>query len=85
MNSTDSVQKKIPCVIGLSETEAMKRLLSAGALVTCTKYSSKKGVEDADDIRVIRQNSYETAGEMKVALILSPCKTQVSFADNIEE
>lgn len=67
-------KKNIPSVLGFNEQEAKKRLLAAGALVTCVGYTSKKGVPDADDIRVIRQRLL-SGGE--VELILSPCQIAI--------
>lgn len=64
----------VPSVLGLNKQEAKKRLLAAGALVTCIDYSSKKGVPDADDCRVIRQRLLDTG---EVELLVSPCRISI--------
>lgn len=84
MNNNDYTGQTIPCVIGLSKTEAMQRLLLAGAFVTCREYSSKKGVIDADDLRIIRQHNQVDGEKVMVELIVSPCRTHVLKAKEIK-
>lgn len=59
------------CVLGLTKEEARKRLRAADALVTFIDYTSKKGVPNADSIRVIRQR---TRDDGCIELVVSPCR-----------
>lgn len=77
MHNNDCIDQTIPCVIGLSKTEAMQRLLLADVFVTCKEYSSKKGVVDADGMRVIRQYSQLHNEKLMVELTVSPCRSRV--------
>ena len=45
----------LPCVLGQTAEEAVRRLRDAGATVVLCPYSSKKGVPQSDCSRVVRQ------------------------------
>ena len=65
-----------PCVLGLPIEEAKRRLLCAGALVTTVGYRSKKGVEGAEDVRVIRQKYRDGAVELVCSAFITEMKEQ---------
>lgn len=68
-----------PSVIGWEETQATKRLAAEGLRVSRIEYVSKRGVEQADSTRVIRQRERDDG---VVELTVSHFKTKVD--DNWE-
>ena len=61
-------------VVGLTLEDAKRRLEGAGLKVRITEYVSKRGVEDADSTRVVRQRM---AGDDIVELTVSHFKTRL--------
>ena len=64
----------IPCVIGYEEHAAAALLKSMGFLVSRVEYVSKRGVEDADSTRVIRQREI---GNNSIEITVSYFKTML--------
>ena len=62
-------------VIGLNVEQAEQRLRSLGFDVLIKEYVSKRGVEDADSTRVVRQKKI---GENEVELTVSHFKTHLA-------
>lgn len=80
MRSEEQKKKALlPCVLGLDAKEAVRRLQSADALVSSIHYSSKKGVYDADAMRVIRQRVLREE-PLEVELIVVPCRIAIREA-----
>lgn len=65
-------------VIGLTEGEAKLRLSSLGFDVRIKEYVSRRGVENADSTRVIRQIDL---GDNAVELIVSHFKTRIDIKE----
>lgn len=65
----------MPNVIGLELSQAKAILESEGLCVDCIEYVSRRGIENADSTRVIRQREL---GEKKAELTVSHFKTQIS-------
>ena len=63
-----------PCVIGFEADEAVRILEAAGFLVSRTAYFSRRGVADADSVRVIRQRGL---GGRQIEITVSHFKTRV--------
>jgi len=61
-------------VIGLEADEARNKLESQGFEVSSIVYASKRGVTDADSLRVIRQRRI---GNNSVEITLSRFKTRI--------
>ncbi|MDD5017234.1 MAG: hypothetical protein PHO15_03930 [Eubacteriales bacterium] len=64
----------IPCVIGYEEHAAAELLSSMGFCVSRIEYISKRGVEDADSARVIRQR---VIGNNSIEITVSYFKTKM--------
>jgi beta-lactam-binding protein with PASTA domain len=62
-----------PCVIGLYADEAKAMLEKLGFEVRINEYQSRRGVEGADSVRVIRQRS---VGNNSIEITVSQFKTQ---------
>lgn len=62
------------CVIGLSISEAKRRLTGLGFVVLVNEYVSKRGVSGADSTRVIRQRDI---GNNRLMLTVSHFKTRI--------
>ncbi len=62
-----------PCVIGLCQEEAKSLLEKLGYEVNSSEYKSRRGVDGADSVRVIRQRS---AGNNSIEITVSEFKTQ---------
>lgn len=69
-----SPAEKYPSVLGLPIEEAKRRLLRAGAIVTEEGVFSKKGVEGADDLRVIRQQTDGNAVRLTYSAFITQIK-----------
>ena len=65
----------MPCVIGMDADEAKVMLCANGFSVSCVEYVSRRGIEDADSTRVIRQREL---GDQCAEITVSHFKTQVS-------
>jgi beta-lactam-binding protein with PASTA domain len=65
----------MPNVVGLEETQAKAILEAEGFTVNSIEYVSRRGIENADSTRVIRQREL---GENSAELTVSHFKTQVS-------
>ncbi len=65
----------MPNVIGLEEAQAKAILEAEGFCVNCIEYVSRRGIENADSTRVIRQREF---GDKKAELMVSHFKTQIS-------
>lgn len=65
-------------VIGLTEDEAKLRLSGLGFDVRIKEYVSRRGVENADSTRVIRQRDL---GDNAVELIVSHFKTRLDIKE----
>ena len=63
----------MPCVIGLSANEAKAQLETLGFVVQCVTYQSRRGVEGAHSVRVIRQRC---VGNNSIEITVSHFKTQ---------
>jgi beta-lactam-binding protein with PASTA domain len=61
-------------VIGLTIEQAEQRLKSLGFAVRINEYVSKRGIEDADSTRVVRQRKM---GENEMELTVSHFKTHL--------
>ncbi len=62
------------CVIGLREEEAVCLLEAQGFSVSSCEYKSRRGVDEPDSVRVIRQRS---VGNNSIEITVSAFKTQV--------
>ncbi len=62
-------------VVGLTIEQAEQRLEGLGFKVRIKEYVSKRGVEDADSTRVVRQKKI---GENEVELTVSHFKTRLN-------
>ena len=62
-------------VIGLDVSEAKQRLESLGFAVRIVEYVSRRGIENADSSRVLRQND---VGDNTIELVVSHFKTQMN-------
>lgn len=72
--------QNVPCVAGLEIQEAMRRLQAAGATVLITECHSRKGVDGADCVRVLREHVKvdPQTGMLLVELVVSAFKTIVA-------
>jgi len=64
----------MPSVIGIDAAKAKELLSANGFSVSCVEYVSKRGIEDADATRVIRQREL---GDHCAEITVSHFKTQV--------
>jgi len=62
-----------PNVIGLNADDARDKLAELGYEVSCVAYQSRRGVDGADSVRVIRQRSI---GHNNMEITVSDFKTQ---------
>ena len=62
-----------PCVVGLGSAEAQDILRQLGFDVRCVVSQSRRGVECADSVRVIRQRR---TGNNSIEITVSKFKTQ---------
>lgn len=65
----------IPCVIGQEEDAAQKLLEKQGFAVCRVEYVSRRGIPDADSMRVIRQREI---GNNSIEITVSHFKTKMS-------
>jgi len=65
----------MPFVIGMDVSKAKELLSASGFSVSCLEYVSRRGIEDADTTRVIRQREL---GDQCAEITVSHFKTQVS-------
>lgn len=74
-----TIPQNAPSVAGLEIQEAMRRLQAAGATVLITECHSRKGIEGADSVRVIREHVKidPQTGMLIVELVVSSFKTIV--------
>ncbi|MBT3318219.1 MAG: PASTA domain-containing protein [Clostridia bacterium] len=62
-------------VIGQQVSEAKQRLESLGFVVRIVEYESRRGIENADSTRVLRQNDI---GNNTIELVVSHFKTHMN-------
>ena len=62
------------CVLGMPADDAQGRLAAAGYDVQRVVYVSRRGVENADSLRVVRQRA---VGDNRIEITVSHFKTRV--------
>lgn len=71
----DSTLSLLPDTLGMQKEQAMRRLHLAGAVVSIVCISSRKGVPNADQTRVIRQRVLQRQ-PLSVELTVSDFQTR---------